>query len=338
MKDRNDRDAGADPIGAMATAPRAFALARGKRTPVRDAPARRTSPAAATWRWALAGAGVGILAALLVFAPASWVATAVTRASAGHLTLALARGPWWDGDAVVVLSAGAGSREAWTLPGRLAWTLGLDGVAPVLSLSQPCCLAGRTRLHLRPGVARLGIILESKVPTPAQDTARRAAAPAPVALAPGGTTGAPPRASAPSLVGQWPAAWLAALGTPWNTLKPDGLVRLTSDDAQWERVEGRWRMAGSLAVDFQDIASSLSTLPALGSYRLELRGGTDGAITLVLRTLKGPLQLSAQGQWTGGRLRLRGEARADEGHETALDNLLNLIGRRQGGRALIALG
>jgi len=48
--------------------------------------------------------------------------------------------------------------------------------------------------------------------------------------------------------------------------------------------------------------------------------------------------LQGQGQWIGSRLRFSGEARADEGAEAALSNLLNIIGRRQGARSLLSLG
>jgi len=48
--------------------------------------------------------------------------------------------------------------------------------------------------------------------------------------------------------------------------------------------------------------------------------------------------LSGQGQWVGARLRFTGEAIAQEGHEAAFDNLLNILGRRQGARSLLSLG
>jgi general secretion pathway protein N len=40
----------------------------------------------------------------------------------------------------------------------------------------------------------------------------------------------------------------------------------------------------------------------------------------------------------GQRLRFAGEARASAGHEEALSNLLNIIGRREGSRSLLSLG
>jgi general secretion pathway protein N len=50
------------------------------------------------------------------------------------------------------------------------------------------------------------------------------------------------------------------------------------------------------------------------------------------------LLLNGEGQWVGARLRFKGEASAQEGQETALNNLLNILGRRQGTRSLISLG
>ena len=84
------------------------------------------------------------------------------------------------------------------------------------------------------------------------------------------------------------------------------------------------------------MSSRLSTLQPMGSYRLTLQGGATP--TLALQTLQGDLQLSGSGQWVGQRLRFTGEARAAEGHEAAFDNLLNILGRRQGARSLLSLG
>jgi general secretion pathway protein N len=50
------------------------------------------------------------------------------------------------------------------------------------------------------------------------------------------------------------------------------------------------------------------------------------------------LQLSGSGQWAGSRLRFNGEARSADGAQGALDNLLNIIGRRQGARSIISIG
>ncbi|MEP6824484.1 MAG: type II secretion system protein N, partial [Ramlibacter sp.] len=86
----------------------------------------RTTPSswpAAPWSWAAAGAMAGLALALLLFAPAHWLAGAVTSASAGHLVLNDPRGTVWSGSAQLMLTGGAGSRDAVALPGRLDWRL-----------------------------------------------------------------------------------------------------------------------------------------------------------------------------------------------------------------------
>jgi general secretion pathway protein N len=92
-------------------------------------------------------------------------------------------------------------------------------------------------------------------------------------------------------------------------------------------------------VEAQDLVSRLSTLRPLGSYRMDVRAEADGnTTTLALKTLSGRLQLQGQGQWVGGRLRFQGVAEAAPDSEAALNNLLNIIGRRQGPRSLLNIG
>jgi general secretion pathway protein N len=263
------------------------------------------SRSAAT-RWAIGGAVVGSLAALVAFAPASWLAQAVSAASRGHVLLADARGTVWSGSAVAVLTGGPGSRDASALPGRIDWTLGLKGAALELKARQACCLNGAATLLLRPGLGRVGIT-----------------------LAPG----------AGGWIGQWPSAWLGGLGTPWNTMQLGGAVRLASPGITFESVQGRWRVNGRADVDLLDVSSRLSTLETLGSYRLTIAGDPAGGPSqLSLSTQQGALQLSGNGSFGAGGVRFRGEARAAEGDEAALVNLLNIIGRRDGVRSVISIG
>ena len=95
-----------------------------------------------------------------------------------------------------------------------------------------------------------------------------------------------------------------------------------------------------MVLEAADMASRLSTLPRLGSYRAVINGSGTAVetATLQLSTLDGPLQLSGMGQWVGPRFRLRGVASAAPGQEAALQNLLNLIGRRDGARAVLSIG
>jgi general secretion pathway protein N len=262
---------------------------------------RRSAARFAAW-----GIVAGALVALVLAAPAAWLAWAVSQLTADRIRLAEARGTVWDGSAVVVLTGGAGSRDAATLPGRLSWTLRPGGRALAITVRHACCLFGPTTLRVEPGLGRHVIVLPA----------------------------------APSGIGQWPAATLAGLGTPWNTLQLGGTMRLSSTGATIELMQGRWRLDGQLVLDLNGISSRVSTLEELGSYRVLLSGrrGSSESATLQVLTTGGALQVSGQGQWVGPNLRFRGEAAAAEGAETALNNLLNIIGRRQGTRSVITIG
>ena len=260
-------------------------------------------------RWALFGGALGALLALVSFAPAAWLAQGLAQGTEGRLLLADARGTVWRGSAVLVLTGGAGSRDASALPGRLQWTLGLDGAALALRARQACCIEGELKLRVVPGLGRLQLELP-------------------------GSAGA-----APVLLGQWPASWLVGLGTPWNTLQPTGTLQLSSAGLVAEAVQGRWILRGQGELQLRGLASSLSTLEELGSYRLQLQGDARGDVAqLQLSTLGGALQLSGSGQWAASKLRFNGQASAAPGSEAALGNLLNIIGRRQGALSLISIG
>ena len=135
---------------------------------------------------------------------------------------------------------------------------------------------------------------------------------------------------------QWPAALLAGLGTPWNTLQFDGDLLLDTRALSVEWVQGRLAIAGRAELTAQQLSSRLSTLRPMGSYRITVLGGATPA--LQLETLEGSLQLSGSGQWVGSRLRFTGTASAAPESESALSNLLNIVGRRSGPRSIITIG
>lgn len=258
-------------------------------------------------RWGgLLGAGVGLLA----FAPASWLTAALSAASQERLLFSQAQGTVWRGQARLTLTAGPGSRDRTELPDPLVWQL-------------------RPQLSTRQGLgAQVQFSLACCTPTPAR-------------LDMGWAWG-PWHLTLPALQLQWPAAWLAALGTPLNTLQPAGLVRLSTQQLTWQGKVGAGERAsewqGGAQIDLVDLSSRVSTLDRLGSYRLSLSGQGASGAQLQLQTLDGALRLSGQGQWGGRGLQFRGEASAAPGQEAALDNLVNLIGRRSGARSLISIG
>ena len=277
--------------------------------------------AQASRRWASWGAALGVVGSAVAYAPAQWVAQAVQSATSERLALTQARGSLWHGSAVLMLTGGPGSRDATVLPGRLEWSLrpqwSWQGPALNLTLHQDCCLWKPLTVHMQPGWGRWTWTLP--------------AAPA--------TAGG---------WGQWPATWLSGLGTPFNTLDLDGTLRVASPGAQLQWANGRWHMSGELQLDVEHMSSRLSTLDTLGQYRLILSGGsgagpqadapTGAGATLTLSTLSGALRINGQGRWVDSRFQFKGEAFGAEGAEGAVNNLLNLIGRREGARALISIG
>ena len=252
------------------------------------------------WGWALAGALMGGLPALVLFAPAQWLASGVQRASGGQVQLAQARGTVWNGSAQLVLTGGQSSQDATALPGRMDWRLRPTWGGGVRArLHAACCTPAPLLLGVQPrwGGARLSVADGSS---------------------------------------QWPAALLTGLGTPWNTLQLQGQLALQTRGLGAEWASGRMLLAGQLQLDALAVSTRLSTLRPMGSYRLLLQGGS--APTLQLTTLDGALQMHGSGQWVGKRLRFEGEATAAPEREAALSNLLNIIGRRRGARSLITLG
>ena len=251
------------------------------------------------WRWALLGVVIGALIALVLFAPARWLAAGLSSWSQGRLLLVNPRGTVWNGAAVVVLASGAGGTEAVSLPGALNWRMRPTWSGMFAMLYLPCCTARPLQLKASPRAD--GIQLQWG------DGSSR-----------------------------WPATLLAGLGAPWNTLKLEGTLDLSTKALSMQWNGPVLRIAGQATLDATDVSSSLSTLKPMGSYRLTLEGGSRPS--LLLSTREGSLQLNGSGSWNGTAFRFNGEASAAPGREDALSNLLNIIGRRENARSIITLG
>lgn len=268
-------------------------------TPFRPARQEHSTP----WAWAVLGTLAGLLVALLLWAPARWLAWGVSQASQHRVVLQSVRGTLWNGSAQLLLSGGEGSRDAQALPGRVQWQIQPVWLSAALSFNADCCMSAPTQWVVRADGTTL-------------------------------------RLSADNHRSQWPAVLLSGLGAPWNSLQATGQLTFQADGLALQWAAGRWLLQGQMELQAQQMASRLSTLKPIGSYRIVLRGTPEGSPTpeLQLSTTQGPLQLTGQGQWVGARLRFTGEASAEEGSESALTNLLNIIGRRQGGKSLLSLG
>lgn len=251
------------------------------------------------WRWAVLGGCIGALLALVMFAPARWLAARVASSTGSQVQLLDPLGTVWTGSGQLVLTGGPNSRDAAALPTRVHW-------------------------QVRPALAGLRVLLSSACCTPQ---------PLAITVTPGlGST----RVSFADTPSRWPAAILTGLGTPWNTLQLEGDLDLRPQGLKLQWAAGRLLVEGSAEVTAERVASRLSTLRPMGSYRLTLTGGAVPG--LHLSTLDGALQLTGSGQWVGSRLRFNGEASAAPDRETALANLLNIIGRRTGTRSIITIG
>ena len=256
-------------------------------------------------RWALAGSIAGVLTAGVVFAPAHWLTRQVEQLSQQRVVLQDARGSLWSGSARLVLSAGQGSQQAVALPERLTWNLSpqlFPQPALGITLSLPCCTPSPISLLAQAGWSGTRVRMLDQQST-------------------------------------WPASALSGLGTPWNTVQAQGQLTLDTRGLEIRWAERRWQVVGQATLSLLDLSSRLSTLRPMGSYRLHVQGSEGSSpLQVQLDTLSGQLQLHGHGEWIGGRWRFEGEASAAPAYEAALSNLLNVLGRRQGNKALLTMG
>jgi general secretion pathway protein N len=227
----------------------------------------------------------------------------VRWATQERVLLEEAQGTVWHGSALLTLSGGAGSQDARRLPTRVHWQWAWGAQGLSLGLASACCTPAPLEILLGREAGHWQLKLQDQQ-------------------------------------SQWPLALLSGLGAPWNTLQAEGRLHWQSTGLRLHWQEGQLHWRGQTQVLVKDLASRLSTLRPMGSYRLAWHGQAAGTPqpVLTLETLNGPLQLSGQGQWTGQRLRFAGEASAEAGSEAALANLLNILGRRDGARSLLSLG
>ena len=262
------------------------------------------------WAWAMTGALLGALMALLIHLPAQWLAQALVKASLGQVQLQEVQGSVWQGSGKLVLTGGEGSRDALALPGRINWQTSISLNASNrpqfnFSLNAACCMTQAVRLSLQ---ATEGLRVWQLVVDDHQS--------------------------------QWPAHLLSGLGAPWNTLQPEGTLKLQTKQLKVNfQSQPSW-LQGAITLTAENMSSKLSTLKPMGTYQinLEVASAANPLPSLSLTTQSGSLLLSGQGQWQGSRLQFRGEASAVPEHAAALSNLLNIIGQRQGARSLLSLG
>lgn len=254
------------------------------------------------WLATALGAVLGIALAVVVFFPARWLQPWVSQATQQHVQWLHTSGSIWQGQTQWRFTGGEGSGDAQVLPGVWSWSLRptwRKGPGLALHVQAACCLD--QPLHLR-------------------------------------------LALNPSEAAQWqlnnvqlqlPLQVLQGLGTPWNTLQLQGGLRLRTQQLSGD---SRGNTQGRLTLSADNVASSLSTVQPLGDYEATLDWPAGQLPRVQLRTLSGHLQLQGDGQIAQGRVRFRGQASASSDSEGALNNLLNIIGRRAGRVSILTIG
>ncbi len=244
---------------------------------------------------------IGVVLALVGFAPATLADWGLQKATAGRLGLAETEGTVWNGTGRLVLidvnnrTEGLRTMPGVAVPGRLNWSvsklplilgivdaqLKLDGMSDVIQLS-----GGVGEMRISAGQLSL------------------------------------------------PSVDLGRLGSPWNTIKPAGALSL-----RWEGLilrEGSF--TGRANIELRNMASALTPVNPLGSYRIGVVG-EGSAAKLDITTINGPLRLDGDGTWTARRgVRFTAFATAEDREKDRLRTLLGLIGRRQGEKTLIKIG
>jgi general secretion pathway protein N len=248
----------------------------------------------------LAAATLCALVVMVLSAPASLVDIGVSQATQGRLRLADTQGTIWRGNGKIVLADVSAETSAFIVTGLV-----LPGTFEWTIAGLPLFI-GRINAQLS-GVGLL----------------------TPIRLE-GGLSEL--KISASRLV--LPTVDLSRMGSPWNTFKPQASL-----EVQWDNMTLRQgQFTGKAAIDLKDIASALTSVRPLGSYRVDVVGAGSSADVKLLTT-QGPLSLTGNGVWNARQgLRLSIEALANESAKEKLQTLLSLMGRREGEKTIIRIG
>jgi general secretion pathway protein N len=236
---------------------------------------------------------------VLLFLPASWMASLVEKQTQGRISLGDTQGSFWHGSAFVAGAPNGNAPVTPLFPGRFTWDV------------SPLIVFGQVRVTLE-NPESLG---------------------KPVKIQGGLSQW---EISESSLI--LPSERLEGLGSPLNTIGPSGHIRLSWNNLQLTTQNGLPDLIGSMRMDLGDMASRMSPIKPLGSYQLTFDWRGQSA-DMVLATVTGPLLLSGNGKLQSGRFNFSGNAIAETGHEDELANLLNLLGQRRmvGGKVVTAL-
>ena len=139
-----------------------------------------------------------------------------------------------------------------------------------------------------------------------------------------------------------PAAALAAVGAPLNTVQPAGQLALRWPGLQL-RTDGAVPDGELLTLDWTEAGSALSRVRPLGHYRVVLNGSGGNTVNVTLTTVEGALVMQGSGSFTQRTgLRFKGTAApapdAPPQTQAGLQAMLSAIGRRSGNDTLLQIG
>ena len=244
---------------------------------------------------------LGLVTAVVGFAPASLADWGLRQATDGRLALAEADGTIWRGSARLVLvdtaerSGDPDVLAGVAIPGRMQWRVqglplligALQAAVRLDGMSEDVRIEGGLR-ELRIGRGELSL----------------------------------------------PAVDLGRLGSPWNTVRPSGALAV-----RWDGLTlSPGSFDGRANIELREMASALTPVRPLGSYRINVEGDGPQA-RLDIETLQGPLTLEGSGVWTNRRgVQFTAQASAEPEQRARLRTLLGLIGQRQGDKTMIKIG
>ncbi len=136
-----------------------------------------------------------------------------------------------------------------------------------------------------------------------------------------------------------PATVLPALGAPWNTLAPEGMLEI-----KWQALSlGGSLPTGQIAdLRWRNASTALTSIAPVGTYLLRVQGQGKAGATLTLSTESGLLAVTGQGTAGPRGARFDGQATyaeaATPAQRAALDGLMSTLGRRSGDTVVFHAG
>ncbi len=135
-----------------------------------------------------------------------------------------------------------------------------------------------------------------------------------------------------------PATQLAYLGAPFNTLKPFGQLLIQIPTGRIEDVNQLFRQPLAqplqITVDWLNAGAQITTVQPLGDYRATLTMQAN-QLMLNIATLRGVLNLEAQGATSSTGFHLTGTVTPQAEVRENLQSLLVLLGRQQGEQTIL---